>query len=122
MSTYKIAEGHGVALVSLTDINPQPRSAGVKAARRTYAADSTIHDEGLHIVLVFDFVDDATALDDLLDQFGLDVATSANVTIYCPNQVHSYARYNGTALRPEVSRDNYFLRGIEIVVRDLSAL
>lgn len=122
MSDYRIAEGHSVALVSLTGIAPQPRSAGVKAARRTFAADSTIHDEGLHITLIFDFVDDATALDDLLDQFGLDVATSANVTIYCPNQVHSYARYNGVALRPEVSRDNYFLRGVEIVVKDLAAL
>lgn len=122
MSNYKIAEGHGVALISLTAIDPQPRSAGVKAARRTHAADSTIHDEGLYITLIFDFLDDATALDDLLDQFGLDVATSANVTVYCPNQVHAYTRYNGVALRPEVGRDNYYLRGIEIVVRDLSAL
>jgi len=122
LSDYRIAEGHGVALVSLTDIDPQPRSAGVKAARRTHAADSTIHDEGLHITLIFDFLDDATALDDLLDQFGLDVATSANVTVYAPNQVHTYARYNGVALRPETDHQNYFIRDVQIVIRDLTAL
>lgn len=121
-SDYRIAEGHGVALVSLVDIDPQPASAGVKATRRTYSADGAIHDEGLHIVLEYSALEDATALDDLLDQFGLDVATTANVTLYAPNQVHAYARYNGLAVRPEVSRDNFYLRGIQIVVRDLAAL
>lgn len=122
MSDYRIKEGHGQALIDLVAISPQPRSAGVQATRRTYAADGTIHDEGLHVQLVYDVLETATALDDLLDQFGLDVATTANVTIYAPNQLHVYTRYNGLAVRPEVSRNNYWLRDVTIVVRDLTAL
>lgn len=122
MSDYRIKEGLSQALIDLVAIDPQPRSAGVQATRRTYAADGTIHDEGLHVQLVYDVLETATALDDLLDQFGLDVATTANVTIYAPNQLHVYARYNGLAVRPEVSRNNYWLRDVTIVVRDLVAL
>lgn len=122
MSTYKVATGSSVALVSLALIVPQPASAGVKAARRTYSADGAIHDEGLHITLEWGVIGTPTILTALLTQFGLNAATSALVTIYCPNQIHAYTRYNGTAMRPEISRESYFLRGIQIVVRDLVAL
>lgn len=122
MSDYRVKEGLNQALVDLVAIDPQPRSAGVQATRRTYAADGTVHDEGLFVELVYDVLEDATALDDLLDQFGLDAATTANVTIYAPNQLHVYTRYNGLAVRPETRRNNYFLRDVTIVVRDLAAL
>ncbi len=122
MSTYKIAEGHNVALLSLTAIDPQPASPGVKATRRTFSADGALHDEALYIVLEWTFAEDATALDDLFDQFGLDSATTANVTIYCPNQVHVYTRYNGVAVRPESARQNYFIRDVQITVKNLTAL
>ena len=121
-SSYKIATGSGVALVSLALIAPQPRSEGVKASRRTYSADGAIHDEGLFVNLIFDVIEDSTDLGTLLTQFGLNAATSAAVTVYVPNQIHTYARYNGTAMRPEIRRESYFLRGIQIVVRDLVAL
>lgn len=120
--SYMIAEGHGVALMSLADIDPQPASAGAKATRRTYSADGAVHDEGLYIALEWSVVESATALDDLFDQFGLDSATTAAVTIYCPNQLHAFTRYNGTAVRPEVGRNNYFLRDIVIIVKELTAL
>lgn len=122
MSTYKVATGSSVALVSLALIVPQPASPGVKASRRTYSADGAIHDEGLHIVLEWGVIGTPTILTALLTQFGLNAATSAAVTVYVPNQIHAYTRYNGTAMRPEVSRESYFLRGIQIVVRDLVAL
>lgn len=122
MSTYKIATGHNVALLSLTAISPQPTSPGVKATRRTFSADGALHDEGLYIILEWSFVEDGTDLSTLLTQFGLAAATTANVTIYCPNQVHAYTRYNGVAVRPEVARDNYFLRNVQIVIKDLTAL
>lgn len=121
-SSYKVATGSGVALVSLNTVAPQPRSEGVKASRRTYSADGAIHDEGLFVNLIFDVVEDSTDLGTLLTQFGLNAATSAAVTVYVPNQIHTYARYNGTAMRPEISRESYFLRGIQIVIRDLTAL
>lgn len=122
MSTYKVAEGSGVALVSLVTVTPQPRSDGVKPTRRSYSADGTPHDEGLHVQLIWDFVESATDLDDILDQFGLDVATSADVTIYVPNQLHVYTRYNGKAIRPDIGRRDYFLRDLNIIIRDLVAL
>lgn len=120
--SYKIATGHGVALVSLTTIAPQPASPGVKAGRRTYSADGAIHDENLYITLEWSVVEDSTDLATLLTQFGLASATTANVTIYCPSQLHVYTRYNGVAQRSEIGRSNYFLRDIVIIVKDLTAL
>lgn len=122
MSTYKVATGHNVALLGLAAISPQPASPGVKATRRTYSVAGTVHDEALYIQLEWSVIADATALDALLAQFGLDSATTANVTIYCPNQVHEFTRYNGVAVRPEVSRNSYFLRDVQIVVKELTPL
>jgi|GEM_PF-6740801 len=120
--SYKIATGHGVALVSLAAIAPQPASPGVKATRRTHSADGAVHDEALYIQLAWSIVEDATALAALLTQFGLASATTANVTVYIPSQLHAYTRYNGVAVRPEIARDNYFLRNVQIIVKDLVAL
>lgn len=122
MSTYKVKPNHNQALIDLVAIDPQPASPGVKATRRTYSADGAVHDEALYIQLEWSVLEDATALDDLLTQFGLDVATTANVTIYCPNQLHVYTRYNGVAQRMEVSRQSYFLRDVTIIVKGLEAL
>lgn len=120
--TYKVKTGHNQALLDLTAISPQPASPGVKAGRRTYSADGAVHDEALHITLEWSVIGDGTDLSTLLTQFGLAAATTANVTIYCPSQLHTYTRYNGVAVRPEVARGNYFLRNVQIVVKDLVAL
>jgi hypothetical protein len=121
-SDYRVATGHGVALVSLNTVAPQPRSEGARYARRTHSADGAIHEEGLHAILTWDVIEDSTDLATLLTQFGLGSATSANVTVYVPSPLQVYTRYNGLALRGEVTRDNYFIRGIQIIVRDLVAL
>lgn len=120
--SYKVKTGHNQALMDLVAIDPQPASPGVKAGRRTYSADGAIHDENLYVQLEWSVIEDATALDDLLTQFGLDSATTANVTIYCPNQLHVYTRYNGIAQRSEVSRQSYFIRDVQIIVKNLVAL
>lgn len=122
MSIYKAKEGAGQALIDLITIVPQPRSDGVKPTRRTYSADGKPHDEGLHVNLVWDVVKNATELDDIFDQFGLDAATSAAVTVYVPNQLHVMTRYSGLAVRPDIGRRNFFLRDLSIIVRDLVAL
>lgn len=119
---YKVKTNHNQALVDLVAMNPQPHSRGVKATRRTFSADGTLHDEALYIQLEWSFVKDSADLSTLLTQFGLASATTANVTIYCPNQLHTATRYNGVAVRPEVERNNYFLRDVVIVVKDLTAL
>jgi hypothetical protein len=122
MSDYRIATGAGVALVSLATMTPQPKSAGVQYARTTASADSALHREGPHIRLIWDVIEDATDLATLLTQFGLGSATTATVTVYCPSDLQVYTRYNGVAVRGEIGRDNYFIRGVEIVVKDLVAL
>lgn len=120
--SYLIKTGHNEALLDLVAIDPQPASPGVKATRRTYSADGAVHDEGLYVALEYSVIESADALDDLFAQFGLDSATTANVTIYCPNQVHQYARFNGVAVRPESPRQNFFVRDVVIVVKNLVAL
>lgn len=126
MPSYLIAEGHNVALLDLDAISPQPRSEGLKAARRTYSPDGSVHEEGLYIELEWGLLGSATAYQALLTQFGLDAAATAAVTIYCPGPDYSYARYNGTAVRPEVGRDvrrrGYFIRDVIILVRGLEEI
>jgi hypothetical protein len=122
MSNYKIKEGSSQALIDLVLIAPQPKSPGVQATRTTHSADGTPHWEGLYVSLSWDLVSGYSQLDDILDQFGLDVATKAAVTIYAPNQLQVYTRYNGLAIRPQVSRRNYFIRDVSIIIRDLVAL
>jgi hypothetical protein len=121
-SNYKIATGSSVALVSLALMTPQPRSAGVQYARSTVSADGALHHEGAHIALIWDVLEEYTDLATLLTQFGLGSATSATVTVYCPSDLQVYTRYNGLAIRGEMGRESYFLRGIQIVIRDLVAL
>lgn len=119
---YKVKTGHGQALDDLVAMTPQPTSPGVKATRRTFSADGAVHDEALFIALEWTFIEDATDLSTLLTQFGLAAATTANVTIYVPSQLHAATRYNGVAVRPEIGRNNYYLRDITIIVKELAAL
>ncbi|TXH57990.1 MAG: hypothetical protein E6Q97_03370 [Desulfurellales bacterium] len=121
-SNYKVATGAGVALVSLAAMTPQPKSEGVRYARRTHSADSALHQEGAYIELVWSMIEDQSAYATLLTQFGLGSATYATVTVYVPNERYIYTRYNGVALLPEASQRDYFIRDVVIVVRDLSAL
>lgn len=123
MSTYKVKTGHGQALVDLVAMNPQPHSRGVQFTRTTFSADGSAHNEGAYVVLEWDMIEDATAYTTLLTQFGLAAGTpSANVTVYVPNNVYSYTRYNGIAVLPPASHDNYFIRNVQIVVKELTAL
>lgn len=126
MSDYRIGTSHDMALENLTAITPQPRSEGVRPARRTYAASGAVVEENLYIELIWDVVGSPTAYQALLTQFGLDSANTAAVTIYVPGPGYTYARFNGTAVRPEVGRDivrrNYFLRNLTILVRQLEEI
>lgn len=122
MTTYRAKVNHNVALVSLTTLDPQPRSEGVKPTRRDYANDGTVIDQGLYVELVWDILDDATAYTTILGVFGLTSAKSADVTIYARNDQYAWTRYNGKAIRPEPSWNQFFPRNVVILVRDLVAL
>lgn len=124
--TYLVsATGYNVALVSLAPVSPQCRSTGVQSTRRSYAADSSVHDEGRYIELIFDIIPNATVYQALLTQFGVVNVLTCPVTIYAPDERYSPTRMNGIAVRPEVGKDqasrNYFIRNVTILVKDLAA-
>lgn len=126
MSTYKVAAGHGVALVSLVQIAPQPTSGGIKATQRTYGTSGKVHEMGLFATLEWSVIETPADYAALLAQFGLTSALDASVTVYIRNSAFSYARYNATAVRPQLGTDgewnNYFLRNVVIVLKKLVAL
>lgn len=123
--TYKVADGHDVALVSLTDVSPQPASEGIKATRRTHAADGSVYDEAKYVELVFSIVGSVTGYQALLAQFGVQSALTNDVTVYVRDETFAWVRMNGTAVRPQpgegVRWNNYFPRNITILVKDLEA-
>lgn len=126
MSEYKVAAGHGVALVSLALIVPQPTSGGIKATQRTYGTSGRVHEMGPYAELVWSVIETPAEYATLLAQFGLTSALNANVTVYIRNSAFTYARYNAVAVRPQLGTDgnweNYFFRGVTIVLRNLVAL
>lgn len=120
---YKVKTGYGQALVDLVAMNPQPHSRGIQFTRTTFSADGSAHNEAPYIILEWDVIESPTAYTTLLTQFGLSAGTySANVTVYIPNNVYTATRYNGIAILPPASHDNFFIRNVQMVIKDLSAL
>jgi hypothetical protein len=123
--TYRVADGHDVALVSLSDVDPQPRSTGIQTTRRTFAADGTVQDDGKYIILEFTALASASEYQSVLSEFGIQTATSNDVTVYIRDETFAWARYNGTAIRPQPGQDvkwkDYFPRDVAILIRDLEA-
>lgn len=122
MTTYRVAEGSNIALVSLTVLSPQPRSEGVRATRRDFIADGSIVEQGLYVELVYDVLNDVTEYQAVLAFFGLDTADSAAVTIYARNALFNFVRYNGRAVRPEPSWQQFFPRNVVILVKNLQVV
>jgi hypothetical protein len=124
VTTYRVADGHDVALGSLAVISPQPRSEGVRVTRRSYAADGTPVDEGRYVELEWSALEGVTEYNAILAAFGLDDALSNEVTVYVRDERRAWARLNGRALLPEAGREmrwRYFPRDVVITVRDLEA-
>lgn len=126
MATYKVGEGHDVALIDLVDIAPQPRSDGLKFGRVTPSAAGTVVREAPYIELVWSMIETPAEYQALLAQFGLDALTSANVTLYALNDMFSPTRYNGRAVRPilgaQGAQRDFFIRDVTILVRDLAVV
>jgi len=123
MTTYRVADGHDVALESLNVLDPQPRSEGIKPTRRTFGGDGIPVDEGEYVELVYSMVGSATEYQSILNSFGVQSAISNQVTVYVRDETFAWTRQNGLAIRPEPGRDvrwsNYFPRDVVILVRDL---
>jgi hypothetical protein len=127
---YRVAVGHNIALASMTKLaypfSYSPRGGIVRPTRRSYLGDGTVWDEGLWVPFSWSSMRNPDYYESVLSAFGLSVSTtSANVTVYCLNQVLNKIRYNGRAILPEPGADldyNIFPRDITIIVRDLVAL
>lgn len=125
---YLLENGHGVALVDLDAIVPQPRSDSVtQVVQRNQSASGAVHEIGLFIVLQWSMIADAAEYQALLDQFALDSTNlTSSVTVYVPNFEYTWTRYNGTAVRPQqgvtIKRADYFIRDVSIIVKNLVAL
>jgi len=123
--TYKVADGHDVSLINMDDIDPQPRSTGIQTTRRTFAGDGTVQDDGRYVILEFTVIENATEYQSLLAAFGIDSATTNDVTVYVRDETFAWTRMNGTAVRPQPGQDvkwkDYFPRDVMILIRDLEA-
>ncbi len=124
MSDYRVGEGHDIALGSLTVLDPQPRSEGLKYTRTTYSASGLVYREKPYVELIWSMVESPTVYQSILEDFGLDALVSANVTVYVLDDQLTATRYNGRAIRPAIGRDggqrNYFMRNVTIIVKDLT--
>lgn len=127
MSDYRVADGHDVALGSLNVITPQPRSRGIRPVRREYPVSGHAFEEGYYIELEWSVIGTVAQFQSILTQFGLSGAgtLSNDITVYIPSGTYDYARFNGTAIRPEIGgdvvRNRFFLRNLTILVKDLEA-
>lgn len=120
---YKVKTGLDQTLISLVNMNPQPRSEGIKVTQRSFASSGSIFNQGLFVELEWTMLVTDTEYQALLTQFGLLASYSAAVTIYVPSDTFVATRYNGIAIRPEIGKDarrtNYFVRDVTIIVRDI---
>lgn len=118
---YKVALGWDIPMVDLDPIIPQPRSEGVKYARRIYAAGGSVFEENPYVELEWDVIGGIFAYDTLLTQLGLFSNRTSQVTITVPEFSFTFNRFCGVAIRPEhgreVRRNNYFIRNLVIAVQ-----
>lgn len=120
---YLIATGHDIALESLVAIVPQPRTVGYQYGRRQYAANGSIIDEAPFVSLQWDMIATDTEYQSLLSQFGLTSATTANVSVYIQDERYNWIVRNAVAVLPfvgtDVARDNYFIRNVTILLKNI---
>lgn len=123
MTEYKAAVGHNVAEISLTPLDPQPRSMGIRPTRRAHPISGKSYEDALYVELEYSVLEDADQYEDVLEYFGLDDADEENVTVYVRDERWQWVRKNGIAHRPEIGKDarwqDYFPRNIVILITDL---
>lgn len=122
MSNYRVAVEHGVSLGSLTVIDPQPRSEGVKPLSRSFGLGGTVWDQAYFCELIFDFLESPAQVEDVYTLFGIFDSKESDITLYAPDDRYVYQRYNGKVTRPIPSWNNFFPRSVIITARDLKVI
>lgn len=121
MSDYRVADGFDVVLGSLTVLDPQPKSAGIRYTKRTFGGDGTPYNQGPYVELVWTAISNAD-YDQIMTDFGLTSADHNDVTVYIRDVNWDYARMNGKAIKPNIGEDRdweYFPRNMVVLVRNL---
>lgn len=122
---YKIGIDHDQTLGSLTTFPIQPRCEGLQYTRETFLA-SGIYREGPFFYLLWNVLGTPTRYQAVLALCGLSSLDSCEVTILGPDRDYNFVRYNATVVRPivgqGVARNNYKIRDVAILFRDLEAL
>jgi hypothetical protein len=123
MTTYKVADGWNVALISLNELTPQPSSTGIQPTRRIHTASGDVYDDGEYVVFNYNVLESAAQYLTVLTAFGLNNALTNQVTVYVRDDTWAWTRKNGVAVRPEMGKEarwsNFFARNITILIRDL---
>lgn len=118
MTLYKVATGHDVALVSMTDIAPQPAMpAAIQTAERSYGLTGATFDNGKFVEYIWTVLGGVTAYQTILTAFGVASVLYADVTVYVRDETFTWARYNGVAHRPQPGSDLEWRRGFPVNVR-----
>jgi hypothetical protein len=119
---YSAGDGHNVPLDDLTELVPQPSSAGVKVTRRSHAPEP-LQDEFKYLELEWSALGSVTEFQSVLSQLGVLSAIENDVTVTAKDETLGWQRFNGTAVRPQMGSDvrheRYFIRNLVILVKYL---
>lgn len=126
MPQYLLETGWGVAQLDLDALDPQPRTdATARPVQHNESASGVIHQHGLYIVLQYSTLN-VVKYQGLLTQMGLSATVTTNqVTIYVPNQIYTWTRYNAVVRLPQQGVDvrrGYFLKDVTFLFNRLVAL
>jgi len=127
MTNFLWAFGHGVALVDLLLVTPQPKCQGLKTTQRTHSLSGAVHEIGPYTEWVFELFESEDDYAALLAPVNLDSNLFVDLTIYTRNQRLSstFVRYNARAILPEIGPDgglDVFPRGLTILHKKLIAI
>lgn len=110
--SYQVASGYNNA-GSLTVLSIQPRMIGIAAGRRIQAGDGSVIQDGLgNATLIFDAMAQ-DSYDDILSEFFLTTAISAEITINLPvNNTRTFAAHNAIVVKPDLTNNGEFSNGL----------
>lgn len=121
MILHRVGIGPDLLLPSMSIIQPQPRDGTVKSLRG-------YSDTGTRIVSLFclfrwNVLGNSSLYQDILGYFGLLENNICEVSIYAKDEIYTWGRYNGFAIKPEFDSDaewnQFFPRNVSIFVRNL---
>lgn len=123
MSDFLIGIGYNVPQANLVAFDPQPTSEGMQAARVQFGLGGAPRFEGLYIELAWGVFEEAADYQANLALCGLSAAVlSAEVTLYAPDLVENWQRWNGLAVLPQARWRDLWLKDVVLMIRNLEAV